>query len=296
MICICTGLAHHAYRLINIKRLLLNKYPDKLRNYHCWMRIVDLNHSMVMKLVQIVLTLLLFSENQMCSVRYEEILLIYPKEISGHIRVIGIQEKSEIILGLCFIEVNSLFYKFFIYRLYIKQPELVDTGSVSDDIHVVKARHYFLSAKINIKSRICLLKPTVFLYPVILLFNLEIILKHLLKKSKMIVESDSLPGKSESCYRIKEACGKPSETAVSQRRLRLILFDLGKIFAVFCQYIFYPVIDTKINKIIGKKFSDQKLHRDVVYFFLTVIKFRNIHQTARHFQKHIISFTICAVF
>ena len=68
VVCICTCLADYVDSFVNIKCLFLNKNSDKLRNDHCWVSIIDLDHSMFVKLMKIVLTLLLLTKNKLCSV------------------------------------------------------------------------------------------------------------------------------------------------------------------------------------------------------------------------------------
>ena len=49
MVCISAGFAHHLDRLIQRKCLILHQNPDQFRNDHRRMRIVDLDHTVIMQ-------------------------------------------------------------------------------------------------------------------------------------------------------------------------------------------------------------------------------------------------------
>ena len=85
------------------------------------------------------------------------------------------------------------------------------------------------------------------------------IFKLLLKQAEMVVQTDSVTCQSECCDRIKETCRKTSESAVSERRLRLCLFDLADVLSVLLQHLFYFLINTEIDHVVREQFSDQEL-------------------------------------
>ena len=66
----------------------------------------------------------------------------------------------------------------------------------------------------------------------------------------MIVQADSFPGKPQCSNGIQEARCQTSETAVTQRRFRLNLLDLGKALAVLCQNIIQLIINSQIDQVI----------------------------------------------
>ena len=105
----------------------------------------------------------------------------------------------------------------------------------------------------------------------------------------MIVQADAVSRKTERCDRVEEACRKTSQAAVSKRRFRLDLFDLHNIFSVCLQKILHLFINAKVDHIVGKKFSDKKLCRDIVKFFLAVCTFLFGSHILHDRQKRIIN-------
>ena len=99
------------------------------------------------------------------------------------------------------------------------------------------------------------------------------ILKLLFEESQMVVQADTVSGKPQGCDRIKETCGQTSESAVSEGRLRLDLFDLTDIFAVLLEHLLHFLIDAEIDHVVGEQFSDQELCRNVIELLLAVLVF-----------------------
>lgn len=92
------------------------------------------------------------------------------------------------------------------------------------------------------------------------------ILKYLLKKSQMIVQSDSVSGQPQRSDGIQKAGGQTSQPAVSQGRFRLKLFNLAQILSVILQNLLYFSINPEVNQIVGEQLSDQKFRRNVINF------------------------------
>ena len=80
----------------------------------------------------------------------------------------------------------------------------------------------------------------------------------------MIVKSDTVTAQPERCDRIEETCGKPSESAVSEARLALRLFDIRDVLAVFGENFLDLVIYPKVDEVVRKKLSYKELRRDIV--------------------------------
>ncbi|OQA19247.1 MAG: hypothetical protein BWY61_01971 [Firmicutes bacterium ADurb.Bin354] len=110
--------------------------------------------------------------------------------------------------------------------------ELVDTVVITDDVHIVESGDHFAVSELHLESDICLVEPRMLLYPGIDLSLLEIVFKYLSEKSEMIAETYTVPGESQSCDGIKEACCKPSKAAVSKRRFGFGIFNPCQIFSL----------------------------------------------------------------
>ena len=68
------------------------KETDEFRNDHTWMCIIDLDNSIVCKIVQVTSFTYCFIEDQLCSVADHKILLVDPQFSSGIVAVIRIEE------------------------------------------------------------------------------------------------------------------------------------------------------------------------------------------------------------
>ena len=72
----------------------------------------------------------------------------------------------------------------------------------------------------------------------------------------MIVKTDSFSGKSERCDGIKEACCQSSQSAIAKGRLRLDLFDYGKLLSVFLKNLTHLVINAEIDQIVAEELTN----------------------------------------
>jgi len=124
MICVSTALCYRFNRFIHLKTSL-HKQTDKLWNNHCRMGIINLNHYIIRKVMQVTSLCNTFIKNQLCCTGNHEILLVNSKNTTCLITVIRIKEKSKILLYIFFIKINSILYNAFIHAFYIKQMQLI---------------------------------------------------------------------------------------------------------------------------------------------------------------------------
>ena len=141
---------------------------------------------------------------------------------------------------------------------------------VSCHLNVIHSRVDIQPSEADRINHIGLLKPGLRLDPRVRCLFLKIVLKLLFEKSQVIVQSDSVSCQSQRCDGIKETCRQTSKSAVSKRRLRLNLFNFADIFSVFLKHFFYFLVDSQVDHIVGKKFSDQELCRNIVKLLLAV--------------------------
>ena len=90
VICVSAGFAHHIDRLVHGKRLILHQYPDQFRDDHGGMGIIDLDHTVIIELSQILLLFFQLLQNKLRAVADHKILLIDSEKISRLIGIIGI--------------------------------------------------------------------------------------------------------------------------------------------------------------------------------------------------------------
>ncbi len=110
----------------------------------------------------------------------------------------------------------------------------------------------------------------------------------------MIIQSDTLSGKPEGCNGIKETGSQTSETAVSERRLRLHLLYRGKLFAVFLKNLLQIFVNPQIDQVVGQKLTDQELRRDIINLLLALDPFRRFHQLLGKLQNAVIQLLVAA--
>ena len=104
----------------------------------------------------------------------------------------------------------------------------------------------------------------------------------------MIVEADALAGKPQRRDRIHKARCKTSETAVSKGRFRFYFFYPGKLFSPVFQNFLHLVINAQIDKVVGQQLSYQEFRRNIVNFFVSVVRYRRpFHPFYKTEQYHI---------
>ena len=292
---ICTCICYDFNSLIKSDSFLSEK-SDKFRNYHWRMCIVNLDCSIVSKIVKVASLFLALINNIMCRTGNHKVLLINSKNTTCLITVIRIKEKCKVLCNISLIEINRISLNdILINGFNIKKMEFVGSVIVSCNIYVIKS---WLNRKISewyIISHICLCKPALVFNPWIWLFLLEVILKYLLKKSHVIIKSDAVTVKSDWCHRIKETCSESSETAVSQWWFRLNLLYIINALSILLKFLLNAVKHTEIDKIVWKKLSDKEFSWNVINFLLSVIFLFILCKFFGHWKKCKIKFLVGTV-
>ena len=122
--------------------------------------------------------------------------------------------------------------------------QLVQAVLITYDINVIKYGSHLAVAESHFKFSAGIVQPGILLDPVILLGILQMILEYLLEQTKVVVQADTVSGKSESSDGIQEAGCQSSQTAVAERGFRLCLFDVCQILAVSLQDVAQLLRDT----------------------------------------------------
>ena len=100
---------------------------------------------------------------------------------------------------------------------------------------------------------------------------LKIVFKNLFEKSEMVIQTNTFSRKSKCCNRIQKTCSQTSKTTISKRWFWLNGLNFCKRFAIFFQKFCNLIVDSKIDQIVGKKFTNEKFGRNIVNFFLTIV-------------------------
>ena len=191
MICVSTALCYHFNRLIHLKTSF-HKQTDKFRNNHCRMGIINLNHYIIRKVMQVTASGHAFIKNQLCTGRNHKVLLINSKNTTCLITVIRIKEKSKILFNIFLIKINSILYNTFIHALYIKQMQFIWCIIISNNINIIHSWFYCHPFKLNVICHIRFGKPAFLCKPWIRHCCLHIIFKNLSEQSKMIIQSNTI--------------------------------------------------------------------------------------------------------
>jgi len=104
---VSTGLAYNIDGFLHGKASLLQQ-TDQLRNDHGRMSIVDLDHNVIIQLMQIVALLLALHQDELCAVADHEILLVDTKQLSGTVAVIRVEEQCQVFLDLMLVKVDAV--------------------------------------------------------------------------------------------------------------------------------------------------------------------------------------------
>ena len=107
MVRVSAGFAYNIDGFLHGKASLLQQ-ADQLRNHHGRVGIVDLDHNVIIQLVQIVALLLAFHQDELCAVAYHEILLVDTKQLSGTVAVIRVEEQCQVFLDLMLVKVDAV--------------------------------------------------------------------------------------------------------------------------------------------------------------------------------------------
>ncbi len=166
--------------------------------------------------MEVIFALLHIGEHKSCRIGNHEILLVDTKEISCFVRVIRIQEKREVLRYRFLVKIDPLLNKLLVDRFKIKEMKFIDTVLISDNIYIVHPGSNGAVTELNLVCGVGTGEPGIGSDPYIGLFRLLTILKDLLKKTIMIIKAYTVSGKTKRCDRIKETCGKSSESAVSE--------------------------------------------------------------------------------
>ena len=157
------------------------------------MCIVYLNNRIVGKVIKIASFRNCLINDKLCRIADHKILLVYSKQLSLIITVIGIKEQCKIFSYIFFIEIYTVsLYNAVIHTVNIKKFQCVAFIVIACYIYLVHNRIYPESTKNYLITLVSSSKPALVLYPRIWHFFLKIFVKFLFKKSQMIIYSDTI--------------------------------------------------------------------------------------------------------
>ena len=147
---------------------------------------------------------------------------------------------------------NAIFCDLLLHTVNIKQMKLICPVLITGDRNIVQRSFYNMITKLHGIAFVPLCQPAIFLNPWIRIFLLQILLKYLLKKSQVIVDTNAVSRNPKSRNRIQETRCQTSQSTISQRWLRLNLLNLINTFSILLQFLFHRIKKTQIDQIIGQ--------------------------------------------
>ena len=291
-----TGSADNADRFIHREASLL-KQTDHLRNYHGRMGVIDLDHHMLVQMMQIVSLFIALLQNQLRSVADHEILLVNTQKLTGAVAVIRIQEQSQIFLDLVLVKMNAVLGNdTLVHSIHVKQMQTIAAGFIAGHINIIQNGMHRKVFKRNLEGDRLFHQPALAGNPRILYFLLFVIHKHLAEQTKMVIQADAVAGKSQSRHRVQETCRQTSQSAVSKRRLQFHLLDLCQISSMLFQRFLHLVVQPKIDQIVGQQLSDQELCGNVVQLFRSLVSSAGSHLLFGQYHQHLKNLALGTVF
>ena len=217
MVGIRTGSAYRINGLIHGKSSLF-KQTNQFRNHHRRMCVINLNHYMFVKFMQIISLLLAFPQNQLCAAAYHKVLLINTQFTACIIRIIRVQKQGKIFTDFLFVKINTVLRNnTFIHRFHVKQMQSSTPGFISRNSNIIQYRFHFKVFKLHLKAFRLPHKPAFFCNPGILHLFLLMIPEFLPKQSEMVIQTNTVPRQPQGSNGIQKTGSQSSQSPVSKR-------------------------------------------------------------------------------
>ena len=300
MVRVGTALCRDVPWLIPLHVIYIHEKTHKLRHRNCRMRIVHLEGCLLRKVLQRTVLSQMLLERFLKGCGYEEILLLQTKLLACVVVVVRVKDlcdgagkilllDSLVIVTLVEgrqLEIHDCFSIPDAERvdnavLISNDRNIVgyraDRGIILIDIAVLADRrvvlHTGISAETNLMSvlRSLQLERISVLQPVIRNFFLETVLDLLLEHAVVITDSAAVCMVSASREGLHETCRESSETAVAERRIRLLILKCIQIETELFERIFYALVLTEVQKIVAECTPYQEFHGKVIDDFCAAL-------------------------
>ncbi len=110
--------------------------------------------------------------------------------------------------------------------------------------------------------------------PVVRGFHLLAAGKRLAEQAILIVEAIAGRRLADRCHRVEEAGRQAAQAAVTQRRIDLLLQQIGEVDIVAFQHLAHLLIPAEVQQVVAGQTANQELHRDIVYVALAFYRLR----------------------
>ena len=119
MVCVSTYFGYDFSSFIKVDSTFCQE-TDQFRNDHTWVSIVNLDHCVVCKVMQVAAFFCCFVQDELSSIGYHEVLLEDTELTSVIIAVIRIQEQCQVVKDVLFVKGNSIVNHRFICQINVK--------------------------------------------------------------------------------------------------------------------------------------------------------------------------------
>ena len=133
VVCVSAGVGNDLYSLLKIN-VMEHQETDQFRDHHAWVRIIDLDRSIVGKVMVIAASCGTFLKDKLCAGGNHEILLVDTEQTAVLIGVIRVEEKSQVFGDILFVKGDAVTDYGFIYRVQIKKVQCIGASFVSGSL------------------------------------------------------------------------------------------------------------------------------------------------------------------
>ena len=208
------------------RNALFTKQADEFRNDHTRVCIIDLDGSIIGKIMIIAATGSTFSKDQLCTGRNHQVLLIYTQAAAGFIRIIRVEKQCQVFVDGSFVKGDTIMNDAFVDGVEVKQVQGVGAAFVAGNCQFVQSGSVFFACQFYRIGYIGFFCPAVCSQPWIWFFVLDIIFKGLMEKSEVISQTNAVTWQVQCCQRVQKAGSQTSQTAVAKRRFRFYFLNV----------------------------------------------------------------------
>ena len=266
--------AHDGNSLVKLDVVLGGEQADELGNDHGGVRVVDLNHGVVGQVVQVAAALDGLVDQELGGVAHHEVFLVDAKQAALLVGIVGVEEQGEVLGDLGLVEVDGAAgYQAVVDACQVEQAQAVLGGlAVTGHIDVDELGGNGKVAELNSVGAVIIDQDVLLAEPLVGDGLLLVVDKALTEQAVVVVEAHTVAGKAQRGDGIQEARGQTAQAAVAERRFDLKLLNLIEVVAGGGELALNLVIDAEVDHIVDEQLADQKLGRDVVELFLTVVE------------------------
>ena len=296
MVRVCTGLCRNLPCLIPAKAFHIHKNSHQLRNSYGRVGIIQLEGNLLIQLRNIIVMFFVFCNCSLYACRNKEILLFQTQLFSFIMVIVRIQNlydglckvfllnsfvvitlvegiQREVLNSLCIPDGQSVYnivvisYDWHVVRncidrLVILLYKVYASGSLIVLLCHISAKFYLFCI-----LRAFQLKRIAVFQPVIRYFYLITVADLLFEHTVFITDTAAVCRISQCSQGIQEACCQTAKTAVSKRRISLLVLQKVQVQSHFLESFLYLFICSQVDQVISKRTAHQELHGHIVQNF-----------------------------